>query len=132
MASVAPPFATHPTGMPGHVGMAHAGHPMAQGHPSNQGMPGGVQQPGVSMGQQMHPGAAGLTGPQVSQAGPMMHGMLQGGAPPGASGMGIPSAHALSHLNPAGQPSQMMHQQQMSKPNFCSVYCHLASALSTV
>lgn len=111
MASMSQPFATHPAGMAGHAGVAHGGHPMAQGHPSNQGVPGGAQQPGVTMGQQMHAGVAGPGVPQVSQAGPMMAGMMQGGPPPGVSGGGQPSAHALSHLNP-GHQNQMFAQQQ--------------------
>ena len=111
MASMTQPFAPHPAGMPGHAGVAHGGHPMAQGHPSSQGTPGGGQQPGVAMGQQMHAGATGPGVPQASQAGPMMAGMMQGGAPPGVSGGGGPSAHALSHLHP-GHPNPMFAQQQ--------------------
>ena len=81
---------------------------MAPGHPSSQGMP-GAGQTGVSLGQPMHAGMAGGPGvPQVSQAGSMMAGMPQA---PGVSGGG-PSAHALSHLNPA-HPQQMFQQQQM-------------------
>ena len=109
MASVAQPFAAHPAGMPNHAGMPHGGHPMAPGLPSNQGGPGG--QPGVSMGQPMHTGIAGGPGtPQVTQAGSMMAGMPPGGVPGGPSGT-TPSAHALSHLNPA-HPQQMFAQQQ--------------------
>ena len=98
--SMAQPFAQHPPGM-----AVHGGHPMAQGHPSAQGLPGG-QQPGVSMGPQMHAGVAGPSGPQVSQAGPMM-GMMPGGGPAGVSGG--PSAHAQAHLNP-GHQGQMFAQ----------------------
>ena len=105
------PFASHPPGMAGHTGVAHGGHPMAQGHPSNQGVPGGGQQPGVNMVQQMHTGVTGPGVPQVSQAGPMMAGMMQGGTPAGVSGGGQPSAHALSHLNP-GHQNQMFAQNQ--------------------
>lgn len=107
-------FAPHPAAMSGHAGVAHGGHPMAPGHPSNQGVPGGGQQPGVSMGQQMHAGVTGPGGPQVSQAGPMMTGMMQAGGPPGVSGGGGPSAHALSHLNP-GHQGGYAQQQQASK-----------------
>ena len=82
---------------------------MVHGHPSSQGMPAGV-----SMGQQMHPGAAIPGGPQVSQAGPLMGGMMPGGVPPVASGPG-PNAHALSHLNPHGAP--MMAQQGQIQPS---------------
>ena len=92
---------------------------MVHGHPSNQGVPGG-QQPGVSMGQQIHPGITGPGGPQASQAGPMMGGMMHGGGPPNVSGVG-PSQHALSHLNPhqgqmyAQQQQQQQQQQQMQQ-----------------
>lgn len=113
MASMAQPPFTHP-GMAGHAGVTHGGQPMVHGHPSNQGIPGG-QQPGVSIGQQMHPGLAAPGVPQVSQAGNMM-GMMQGGGPPGASGAG-PSAHALSHLNPQPHHGQMFAGQQM--PQAC-------------
>lgn len=106
MASMAQPFA-HPGGMPGHAGLPHGGHPMGPGHPPNQGVPGGGQ-PGVTMGQQMHPGM--VTGPQVTQAGPMMP---PGSGAPGVS-IGGPSAHALSHLNPS-HPQQMYQQQQMQQ-----------------
>ena len=113
----APSFAAHPGGgIPGHAPMPHGGHPMVSGHPSNQGVPGGGQL-NVSMGQQMHAGMVGGPGaPQVSQAGPMMSGMPQGGGAPGGSGP-TPSAHALSHLNPA-QPqfiTPQHHIQQASK-----------------
>ena len=113
MASMAQPFPTHPAGLSVHAGNIHGGHPMAPGHPSNQGIPGGAQQPGASMGQQMHAGVTGPGMPQVSQAGPMMAGMSQGGGP-GASGANVPSAHALSHLNP-GHPQQMFAQQQQQQ-----------------
>ena len=72
------------------------------------------------MGQQMHPGMAGPGVPQVSQAGPMMGGMMPGGGPPGVSGGG-PNAHALSHLTPhQGQmnpqfAAQQQQQMQVSK-----------------
>ncbi|KAL8666413.1 MAG: hypothetical protein Q9202_001436 [Teloschistes flavicans] len=97
------------------AGMAHGGHPMAPGHPSNQGMPGGGQQPGVTMGQQMHGGVPGSIGPGVPQGqpGPMMGGMMPTGGPGGASGNG-PSMHALSHLTP-GHPGQMFAQQQQQQ-----------------
>ena len=117
MASMAQPFAGHQAAMSGHAGVTHGGHPMSQGHPSNQGVPGGGQQPGVSMGQQMHSGVTGTGGPQVTQAGPMMPGMMQGGGPPGVSGGGVPSAHALSHLatGPQGQVFAQQHMPQASK-----------------
>lgn len=99
---MAQPFAGQP-GMMGPAGVVHGGQPMVHGHPSSQGM-----QPGVSMGQQIHPGVAVPGGPQVSQAGPMMAGMTPGGGPPVASGPG-PSPHALSHLNPHTGP--MLSQQ---------------------
>lgn len=125
MASMAQPFTQHP-GMPGHA-MPHGGQPMVQGHPSNQGIPGG-HQPGVSMGQQMHPGMAGPGGPQVSQAGPMMGGMMPGGGAPGVSGGG-PNAHALSHLtphqgqmNPQFAAQQQQQMQQASK--FTKIHSH--------
>ncbi|KAL9591635.1 MAG: hypothetical protein Q9179_007525 [Wetmoreana sp. 5 TL-2023] len=104
-------FATHPGAM---AGMTHGGHPMAQGHPSNQGIPGGGQQPGVTMGQQMHGGVSGSVGPGVPQAGqpgPMMGGMMPAGGP---SGNGGPSMHALSHLTP-GHPGQIFAQQQQQQ-----------------
>ena len=102
------PF-THPGAMPGHTGMAHGGQPMVHGHPSNQGVPGGGQ-PGVTMPQQIHPGMAVPGGPPVSQAGPMMAGMM----PPGSGG---PNAQAMAHLNPVVQNQFMapQQQQQMSK-----------------
>ena len=111
---MAQPFPTHP-------GMAvpHGGQPMAHGHPSNQGVPGG-QQPGMSMGQQMHPGISG-PGAQVSPAGPMMGAIMQGAVPQGVSGPG-PSQHALSHLNPHhGQP-MFAHQQQQHAQHACKFY----------
>ena len=110
---VAPSFAAHPgSGIPGHTPMSHGGHPMVSGHPSNQGVPGGGQ-PNVSIGQQMHAGMVGGPGaPHVSQAGSMMGGIPQGGGAPGVSGPTPPSAHALSHLNPA-HPHQFMNQHQM-------------------
>lgn len=102
MASMAQPFAGQ-TPIMGPAGVAHGGQPMVHGHPSSQGM-----QPGVSMGQQIHPGVAVPGGPQVSQSGPMMGGMMPGGGPPVVSGPG-PSAHALSHLNP--QNGSLLAQQ---------------------
>ena len=93
---------------------------MAQGHPSNQGVPGGGQQPGVSMAQQIHTGVTGPGVPQVSQAGPMMAGMMQGGAPAGVSGGGQPSAHALSHLNPGHQNQMFAQQHQLQACEFNS------------
>lgn len=120
--------------MSGHAGVAHGGHPMSQGHPSNQGVPGGGQQPGVSMNQQMHSGVTGPGGPQVTQAGPMMPGMMQGGGPPGVSGGGVPSAHALSHLTAAhqGQVFTQQHMHQASKqPLFYTLENHsLGSTLN--
>ena len=92
---------------------------MVHGHPSHQGVPGG-QQPGVSIGQQMHPGIAGPGGPQVSQAGPMMGGMMQGGGPPNISGVG-PSQHALSHLNPH-QNHLLAQQQQQQMQQACKLH----------
>lgn len=115
MASMAQPFATHPPGMAGHAGVAHGGHPMAQGHPSNQSVPGGGQQPGVTMGQQMHGGVTGPGVPQVSQAGPMMARMMPGDAPPGVSGG---SGLALSHLNPGHQNQMFTQQQQLQACKF--------------
>ncbi len=113
------PF-THPGAMPGHTGMAQGSQPMVHGHPSNQGVPGGGQ-PGVTMGQHIHPGMAVPGGPPVSQAGPMMAGMM----PPGSGG---PNAQAMAHLNPVVQnqfmspqqmtPQQQQQQQQMSKSFF--------------
>ena len=93
--------------------MAPGGMPqqMGQGLPGNPGMPGG-QPMGVSMNQQMHPGAAGPGGMQVTQGGPMGGGMMPG-VPPGVSGGG-PNAHALSHLNPHGA-AMMAQQQQMQQ-----------------
>lgn len=73
------------------------------------------------MGPQIHPQG----GPQVSQAGPMMGGMMQGGGPPGVSGVG-PSQHALSHLNPHQNP-QLYAQQQQQMQHVCKLYvlfCH--------
>ena len=141
MTSMAQPFAGHQAGMSAHAGVAHGGHPMAQGHPSNQGVPGGGQQPGVSMGQQMHAGVTGPGGPQVTQAGPMMGGMMQGGGPPGVSGGGVPSAHALSHLTPGQgqvfvqQQQQQQHLQQASKHLFSTFLgissLHLVIEMST-
>ena len=90
---------------------------MVHGHPSHQGVPGG-QQPGVSMGQQLHPGITGPGGPQASQAGPMMGGMMQGGGPPNVSGVG-PSQHALSHLNP--HQGQLYAQQQQQQMHACKL-----------
>lgn len=112
MAMMAQPFA-HSGGMATHPGMPHGGHPMAAGHPSNQALPGSGQ-PGVSMGQQIHAGMAGVPGTsQVTQGGQIMAGMPQGSGPPGVS-TGGPSAHALSHLNP-GNPQQIYTQQQQQQ-----------------
>ena len=89
-------------------------------HPqSNQGMPGGGQ-PGVTMGQPMHPGIAGPGMPQVTQGGPMM-GMMPGGGPPGVP-TGHPNQHALQHLNP--NQNQMFPGQQMSSksPTFSFLF----------
>jgi hypothetical protein len=77
---------------------------MAQAQHPNMG----VQGPGGGMVQQMHPGVSAAAGPQVSQPGPMMAGM-----PPGVTtgpGGPVPSAHALSHLNPA--QAHLIQQQQ--------------------
>lgn len=126
-------FAAHPGGMPGHGGMPHGGHPMASGHPSNQGLPGGGQ-PVVSMGPQMHTGmAGGPGGPQGGQTASIMAGISQAGGIPAVTGP-IPSAHALSHLNPA-QSQQLIHQQhqQMQQASkflsllnaFCTCLCLL-------
>lgn len=117
MTSIAPPFAGHQAGLAGHAGVTHGGLPMSQGHPSNQGVPGVGQQPGVSMGQQMHPGIAGPGATQVTQAGPLMAGMIQTGGPAGVPGAG-PSVMALQHLNPghSGQvlAAQQQHQMQQA------------------
>ena len=96
---------------------------MVQGHPSNQGVPGGGQQPGVSMGQQMHAGVSGPGGPQVTQTGPMMAGMMQGGGPSGVSGGGGPSAHALQHLNPSHQNQMFAQQQHIQQASKFSSFC---------
>jgi len=48
----------------------------------------------------------------------MMTGMMQGGAPPGVSGGGQPSAHALSHLNPGHQNQMFAQQQQLQACEF--------------
>ena len=66
----------------------------------------------------MHAGVAGPGGPQVSQAGPMMAGIMPGGGPSGMSG--TPSAHAQAHLNPGhqGQMFAQNPQMQMSKSIF--------------
>lgn len=126
--AMAQPFNTHP-GIGGHAGVAHGGQPMVHGHPSHQGVPGG-QQPGVSMGQQIHPGITGPGGPQVSQAGPMMGGMMQGGGPPNVSGVG-PSQHALSHLNPhQGQLYAQQHQQQQMQ-HVCKLHIPFRHAIMT-
>lgn len=84
------------------------------------------------MGQQMHPGVAGQGGPQVSQAGAMMPGMIQGGGPPGVSGGG-PSAHAMSHLNP-NQGPMFAHPQQQMQPasKFYPFFCLCKLPLSTI
>jgi len=73
------------------------------GMPQHQGqqMPG---QPG--MAPQMHMGVSGPGGPQISQPGAMMGGMQPG--------TGVPSAHALQHLNPAAAQQAQMYQQQMA------------------
>ena len=99
---------------------------MVHGHPSHQGVP-GAQQPGVSMGQQIHPGIAG---PQVSQAGPMMGGMMQGGGPPSVSGVG-PNQHALSHLNPhQGQLFAQQQQQQQQMQHVRKLHVPFTSSLT--
>ena len=84
-------------------------------HPSTQGMPGGGQ-PGVTMGQPMHPGMVAPGMPQVSQPGPNM-GMIPGGGPQAIPGAHL-NAHAMQHLNPNG--NQMIPAQQMA-----STYHHL-------
>ena len=101
------------THMPGHAGMAHGGQPMVHGHPSNQGIPGGGQ-PGVTMGQQLHPGMVIPGGPPVSQAGSMVAGMM----PPGSGG---PNAQAMAHLNPGPQTPFMTQQQQHMSKSCCSL-----------
>ena len=65
---------------------------------------------------QHYPGITGPGGPQVSQAGPMVGGMMQGGGPPSVSGVG-PNQHALSHLNP--HQGQMYAQQQQQLQHVC-------------
>ena len=95
---------------------------MVSGHPSNQGLPGGGQ-PVVSMGPQMHAGMAGGPGvPQAGQTASMMAGISQGGGVPGVSGP-TPSAHALSHLNPA-HPQQLYQQQQAMQQASKSLFQH--------
>lgn len=123
------PFTPHP-GMAGHPGVPHGGQPMAHGHPSNQGVPGG-QQPGVSMGQQMHPGLAGPGGPQVSQGGSMM-GMMHGGGPSGGGSGPTPNAHALSHLNPQPHHGQMFGGQQMPNSSESQHTFYYRSLLSSI
>ena len=86
------------------------------------------------MGQQLHPGITGPGGPQVSQAGPMMGGMMQGGGPPNVSGVG-PSQHALSHLQNPHQnqlyAQQQQQQQQQQMQHVCkSHYLFLLEALT--
>ena len=82
------------------------------------------------MGQQIHPGITGPGGPQVSQAGPMMGGMMQGGGPPNVSGVG-PSQHALSHLNPhQGQLYAQQHQQQQMQ-HVCKLHIPFRHATMT-
>ena len=97
---------------------------MGPGHPSNQSGIAGGQPPGVTMGQQVHPGIAG-GGPQVTQPGTMMAGMPQGA--PGVIAGGAPNAMALSHLNP-GHP-QMYPQQQLqarkSLSDVLSLFCRM-------
>ena len=111
-ASMAPPFVIHQPGMSAHAGAPHGGHSMVQTHPPGQGVPGGGQQPGVSIGQQIHAGMAGLGVPQASP-GPVISGMMPGGGPTGVSGSG-PSSYALAHLHsPQGQLIQnQMHQSK--------------------
>ncbi|RFU25735.1 hypothetical protein B7463_g10604, partial [Scytalidium lignicola] len=101
MTSLAQAYSPHPVGLQQHPGVPQ-GHPMA-GVPHNPGPQGG--QPGPGMPQQMHMGVSG-PGPQVTQAGALM-----GGMPPGAGG---PSAHALSHLNPAQAQQAQLYQQQQA------------------
>ena len=112
MASIAQPF----PGQPGMVGPGGVAQPMVHGHPSNHGMP-GAQHMGLSMGQPVHPGATGPGGMPMSQAGPMVPGMIPGGAPPGVSGAG-PNAHAMSHLHPHGPMlNQQMQQASEQAPS---------------
>lgn len=113
MMAAAPPFASHPSAMAGHAGIAPGGHPMAQGHPSHQGIPSGGQQPGMPMGQQMH---GGVIGPGGQQGHGMMGGMMPAGGPAGTSGNGGPSmqAHALSHLTPGHVYAQQQQQMQQA------------------
>ena len=89
-------------------------------HPSSQGMPGGGQ-PGVTMGQPMHPGMVAPGMPQVSQPAPSM-GMIPGGAPQAMPGAHL-NAHAMQHLNPNG--NQMIAGQPMA-----STYFHLFQSSS--
>lgn len=97
MTSLAQNF--QPGGIQQHPGVP-PGHPMGGPHNPNQQMQGG-------MPPQMHMGVSG-PGPQSSQPGAMM-----GGMPPG---VGVPSAHALQHLNPGqAQQAQLFQQQQMCK-----------------
>ena len=98
---MAQPFASHAPGMAMHAGV----HGMGPGHPGAQAMPGGVQQPGVSLPQQMQGGV--MPGAPVPG---MMPGMVQSGMPGG------PSPHAQAHLNPGQQMiPQNPHVQQMSE-----------------
>jgi hypothetical protein len=101
MISMAQAYSPHPAGLQQHPGVA-PGHPMAPGHPQQGG-----GQPGPGMPQQMHMGVSG-PGPQVTQGGAML-----GVLPPGVSGPGVPSAHALQHLNPNN--AQMYQQQQAAQ-----------------
>ncbi|KAL9105678.1 MAG: hypothetical protein Q9227_009196 [Pyrenula ochraceoflavens] len=82
---------------------------MAQ-HPGAPHM--GGQAPGMGMVPGMHPG---VSGPQVSQGGPMATGMPPGAGTPAPGPM--PNAHAISHLGP-GQ--QQMFQQQHPQMNFAN------------
>lgn len=96
MASMAQAYSPHPAGLQ-HPGVG-PGHPMGPGHPQQGG-----GQAGPGMPQQIHMGVSG-PGPQVTQPGAML------AMPPGVTGPGVPSAHALQHLNP--NQAQMYQQQQ--------------------
>ena len=118
--SMAQSFAPHPTALGQHPG-GPQGHPMSQGHPSSQGQAGGAQ----AISQQMHPGVSAAGAPQSSQGGPAMSGLPPGAGGPAQSapGNGGPSAHALSHLNPAGQAQMFQQQQQQQQQQLMQQTC---------
>ena len=96
---MAQPF---PAGMgPGHPAMGGHGHPMGMQHPG-AGHMGGPPNPAMMQG--MHPG---VSGPQVTQGGPMVTGMPQGPGTP-APGPMHNGSMAMAHLG----PQQHMFQQQ--------------------